>query len=334
MITDITALVPYIGALCAVLGVIGAALALVSKRRYRFIAGRINGVTGELGGGKSMFVIANVLRPACRTIDSRRGLRCRDTGRPVTKIITNFTFLPAELGFPDVEVIRLAPAAGVSMWQQIMAQGYIYTDPDTGESDLRIDAIICMDEFAIMAPSDDRQLDPLGRVVLQHIRKWNCEFWWMTAPDVMAVHKRARKFSQRLWYCSPSRGLIGAFSPIRTFTAVGHKPDNNGDLGEDMDKRLTVARKRVLRSYRSYETIGVSAEDLAVIEQAISAAGLVRGESRSNDLTGALLTPEPVEPTIHHTDHPTVKNATGRSLPAPAGPDRRNDLRAYHGSPK
>lgn len=311
MVNEIRALLPFAIGAIVVLFLAGSVSILFSRTRYRFVSGRVRGVVGELGGGKSMFVVSRVLAPAARTLNRRRGMWCQDSGRQVRQIITNFTFQPEVLGYHDVKVVQLAPAAGVSLWQQIIAQGELVPDPDTGEMELRIDAVVCIDEMSLFAPSDAMKLDPLAKSFLIMARKWNCEVWWM-AQDALMVHKRVRRLSQRLWSCGPAKGLA-AFIPLRTFSATCHKPDVAGDLsGPSTDRALYFGRKKVWRSYRSFETIAASAEDLAAINAAMEAAGLRAGESRKNDL-GAKVTPPAPRPTI--TNVTNLAGIRGTRLP-------------------
>lgn len=311
MIEDAVSLWPYAAGLVLAVFVLGAIGLFLGNRRYTFVSGRIEGVVGELGGGKSMFVVSRVLRPACKAMSTRRGLRCAHSGRPVRQIITNFTFDPAVLGYPNVKVVQITPVDGLSLWQQIIAQGEVVRDPVTGEYDLRLDAIIGIDEFGLFAPSDAPKFDPLAKACMQHFRKWNAELYWMTAPDVMSVHKRARMFTRRVWNCGEARRGWASFMPIRMFVADAHKRDETGGLGEVVDRMVYPMRKRVVRAYRSYETIAASADDLRAIEAAMTAAGLVAGESRRNDLSA--LARRATRTSEVSTGQPTVvgKNANG-----------------------
>lgn len=288
MIQDVIAMWPYVLGVCGLFLALGAATLIVGGREYRFQSGRVNGVVGDLGGGKSMFVVTRVLRPVARGLVSRRGLRCSHTGRPVRQIITNFTFDPTAFGLEGVPVVQLAPAPGITIWEQIIAQGVLVPDPDTGDLELRIDALIAVDEMSMVCPSDASKFDELARVAFVHMRKWNCEFWWM-AQDTMQVHKRARKFSQRIWWCEQVRGVLASILPGRRFGASAYKPNKDGDIDRvkpPVERMVYLARKRNFSAYRSFETIASSTEDLAAVTAAMQRAGLVAGESRRNDLAG------------------------------------------------
>lgn len=310
MVADVVALWPFVAALVGAVLLLGAVSLLVGGSRFRFRSGNVNGVVGELGGGKSMFVVSRVLAPAARALASRRGLTCLHTGRKVRQIITNFTFEPERLGIKGATIVQLAPAEGITIWEQIIAQGRLEPDPFTGELELRIDALVAIDEMSLFVPSDEQRIHPLAKSFFVHARKWNCEVWWM-AQDTGQVHKRVRKFSRRLWNCEEARGLLATFSWRRTFSAKGYKPTSNGDLGpEPVERMIYRAKPSVLRSYRSFETIASSAEDLAVVEEAMARAGLIAGQSRRNDLGRAAL-PQSAVPTIHRWPALQGKNANG-----------------------
>lgn len=299
MLADLLSIVPYLLGFLFLLVCAAGLMLFVASRRYRFQSGRVNGVVGDLGGGKSMFVVSRVLRPCAKTLASRRGLRCSHTGRPIRQIITNFTFDPTVFGLQGVPVVQLAPADGVTIWHQIIAQGDLVPDPETGELDLRLDALICIDEFSLFCESDRSQLDRLAKSFFVHLRKWNGELWWM-AQDPMQVHKRARKFSQRLWDCREARAWWATFSPRRVFRATAYKPNKDGDIdrnSQPVEAMVYRANPKVFRAYRSFETIAASAEDVAAVREAMAAAGLTAGESRRNDLRVIV---EPSSTQAHH----------------------------------
>jgi hypothetical protein len=239
---------------------LGGILMLLSGRRYKFASGRVWGVMGELGGGKSMFVVAKVLHPAARALRSRRGLYCSHSGRRVHRIITNFTYRSP---WPGVEVIQLTPQPDVTIWQQLL--WLAQPDPDH-PGELRLDAVVCIDEMSMFAPADERHFDPVARALLIHMRKLNGEFHYV-CQDVMQVHKRCRTLSQRIWKLRELDTTLSALTFARWFRATGHRVDGNGMPAEEVDRRAVRMTKRVVRSYESFEVIASDVEELTLLSR-------------------------------------------------------------------
>lgn len=249
---------------------LGCILMAFSGRRYRFLAGRVNGVVGGLGEGKSAFAVGRVLIPAGKAIRSRRGLVDSSLGLPVTRVITNFDFWPHECGLDGLEVVKLVPDPdGLNFWQQLLRQCYV---DDTGH--LRLDAVVVIDEISFYAQSDERSMDPVGHLFMKYARKFNCEVWWL-AQDHMQVHKRVRVLTQRIWMMRESEGLLPVVTWSRWFAGSAYRArdvESNVLPARPLDRRLCRLSRKVGRSYDTREAIASDLDDLRELQAAAAYA--------------------------------------------------------------
>lgn len=287
--------------------VVGGLLTFASGRRVRFYSGIIHGITGELGGGKSYFVVSKILAPAARQIASRRGLWCEHSNRRVRRIITNFTFRPEAFGINGCEVVQLHPRPDATIWEQLA--GLATPQPD---GSFTLDAIVAIDEMSLFAPSDEHRLDPVAKAIAVHIRKMNAALYWL-AQDHMQVHKRVRALSHRIWFVRNGESARWMFLPGRWFTASAWKAaqvESNGPRPEPIEKRAVRATKRGFRAYESFEVITDDLDALLVLHDL---AG------RDVPAPGGSTLPPPAEP--HNGWGPT-----GNTFPAsPIGPSDSDD---------
>lgn len=247
--------------LVVLFAVVGTLLLAISGRRYRFYGGRVQGAFGEVGTGKSMFVVGKILRPAAKALASRRGLHCVHTGRRVTRIITNFDFDPTVWGYHGVEVIKIQPTRERGFWHQLLELSYVDEQGNT-----RLDAVIGLDEAGLFHPSDEMIFDPLAKLTLTHIRKANAEFFFM-ATDHMLVHKRLRKFARTFWMMREDEYVLGTFTPWRWFVAEECRRDDNGNpLRPAIGRRRFRFTRKLTRAYNSYETIVSDFDELREFE--------------------------------------------------------------------
>lgn len=264
-LSGLSVFLPVVIVVVVLVLVSGALLLALARRRFRFYSGIIHGITGDLGGGKSAFACRAFAVPAAKAISSWRGLVCEHTNRRVTQIITNFEFYPEVYGIHDVPVRVLKPKPGVTIWHQIASCGYF-----TETGDVRVDALVILDEFALECPSDSHKMDEFAKALTVHLRKWNIQLAWI-AQDHMLVHKRMRSFSQRVWHLTNAdRGLHGLL-PGRWFLARAWKGSSMDSTsraawGEPLDQRAIRLTKKLRHTYNTFETISDSSTDNALAE--------------------------------------------------------------------
>jgi len=141
------------------------ALSSLTSRGYSFASGRVQGVIGLMGSGKSLFIVTRVILPTAKALASKRGLRCGHIGRPVKRIITNF-----EMDLPyDVELIVLD---GNRIFDHLFELA--------ADLDLRFDAIVIIDEAYLFLTSAKRLFSAKAVYVCSMARKLNAEIWWLS----------------------------------------------------------------------------------------------------------------------------------------------------------
>lgn len=250
---------------------VGFALMRIARSRYRFKAGIVRGVVGELGGGKSAFVVDKVLVPAAAAIASEQGLWCEDSGRTVKRIITNFHFDPTVYGIDIAayggEIIRVEPLRGQDIWEVIWS--HAEPDPDDPDS-YRIDAVVAIDEMSLFAPSDKLKMGDRAKGFAVHSRHLNCELWWI-AQDPMQVHKRLRDLSQGVWYCRRADRGLAVFLPGQWHQASRYRPADVARIGSvlepaPIDRRTFKLTPQLRSAYNSFETIIFDPDQAAPLE--------------------------------------------------------------------
>jgi hypothetical protein len=236
----------------AVVGIaIMSVLSAVTSRGYRFSSGRVQGVTGVMGSGKSLFIVTRVVLPAARTMSKKRGLSCAHTFRPVQRFITNFAM---DLPYPDAEVIVLD---GNRLWDHLLELAVEF-QPDGSP---RLDAIVIIDEAHFFLPSAKQKMAAKASYFCSMARKLNCEVWWVT-QDQMKVHKRLRDDSDTIWQVGRNGSLWTLLAgPSSWFVARAYKPsDINRANPQALDQRRYRLSKTAIACYNSFDLIVPDAE--------------------------------------------------------------------------
>lgn len=221
----------------------------LTSRSYRFASGRISGVVGKMGSGKSLFVVTKVILPAARTMSKKHGLVCGHTGRKVRRLITNFSI---DLPY-DVEVIHLD---GSRIWDHLVELAH-----ELGGDSLRLDALVIIDEAHLFMPSDKMKMAQKARWVTSMARKMNAELWWITQNE-MKIHKRLRDDTQLIWRVGRSANLWTLLAgPSKWFTARAFEPEKLNRLNsQPEDQRRYRLNRTAIKCYDSFELIVPDAE--------------------------------------------------------------------------
>lgn len=223
------------------------ALLVFTGRTYRFESGRVAGVVGRMGSGKSLFVVSCVLLPVARALVSRRGLYCDHTGRQVQRIVTNFS---CNLPFPGVELVALNAGHGPLFSQLVSTDCDHETAADHVRDCYRYrDALVVLDELHMFLPGGRSKIEPDAAYFLSMARKLNCEVWWIT-QSVMKVHKRLRDDTQDVWTVRRRMSFSSVFTgkPSRRFRAFMYAPELMSQDGTTAKR--SVERPLDVRSYR------------------------------------------------------------------------------------
>jgi hypothetical protein len=238
----------FCGGVVVLIGLLSLGSALTS-RGYRFASGRISGVVGKMGSGKSLFVVTKVILPAARTMQKKHGLVCGHTGRRVRRLITNFSI---ELPY-DVEVIHLD---GSRIWDHLVELAH-----ELGGDSLRLDALVIIDEAHLFMPSDKMKMATKARWITSMARKMNAEIWWITQNE-MKIHKRLRDDTQLIWRVGRSASLWTIIAgPSKWFTARAYEPERLNRLNaQPEDQRRYRLSKTAIKAYDSFELIVPDAE--------------------------------------------------------------------------
>lgn len=241
------------GALCLVFGSISA----LTSRTYKFRGGMIQGVTGQMGSGKSLFVVARVLLPAAKGMSKKHGLWCSTTQRQVKRLICNF-----EVDLPyDVEVVALE---GERLWDHLLEMSHEFERGGKAA----LDGLIIIDEAHLFGSSDKMKLSPKARYVCSMLRKLNAELWWISQHPEQ-IHVALRRHTSMCWTVHQSAALWTLFTGAASKWHVGVSwPMRNGaaKIGGPGIKPLQTVRyrrtKRVMAAYNSFDLI-VPADDAA-----------------------------------------------------------------------
>jgi hypothetical protein len=254
----------FCGAAVVLIGVFSV-LSALSGRGYRFASGRVQGVTGVMGSGKSLFIVTRVVLPAARSMAKKRGLACTHTFRPVKRFITNFEM---DLPYPGVEVIVLD---GNRLWDHLLELAVDH-QPD-GKP--RLDAIVIIDEAHFFLPSAKQKMAAKASYFCSMARKLNCEIWWVT-QDQMKVHKRLRDDTDTIWKVGRNSSLWTLLAgPSSWFVARAYRPsDISRQNPQVLDQRRYRLSKTAIACYESFDLIvpdadvDVSLDDLSARRQA------------------------------------------------------------------
>lgn len=240
----------------ALLCVVFGALSALTSRTYKFRGGMIQGVTGQMGSGKSLLVVARVLLPVAKGIARKHGLFCATTQRRVRRIIANFE---VDLPYDGVPVVLLR---GEDLWDHLLE---LATDFGTAGRPA-LDAVIIIDEAHLYVTSDKMKLSPKARYVCSMLRKLNAELWWVSQHPEQ-LHVALRRHTSMCWTVHQSAALWTLFTGAASKWHVGVAwPMKNGAarLGGVGIKPLQTVRyrrsKRVMAAYNSFDLI-VPADD-------------------------------------------------------------------------
>jgi len=235
-------------ALLCVLLALGSAL---TSRGYTFASGRVQGVIGLMGSGKSLFIVQRVILPTAREMTRKRGLHCSHTWRPVNRIITNFEM---ELPYPGVELVTLD---GSRIWDHLVELAVEFGEPGRP----RLDALVVIDEAHLFLPSAKMKVAQKAAWVTSMARKLNIELWWITQNE-MKVHKRLRDDTQLIWRVGRAASLWTLITgPSKWFAARAYEPENLRRLASTpVDRRHYRLSKAAIAAYNSFELIVPDAE--------------------------------------------------------------------------
>lgn len=232
-----------VGGLVLVLGVFGLLNGWLN-RIYRPVDGLVQGVVGRMGSGKSLFIVQRVLLPFCAAL-ARKGVVLSQSGRPMTRVVTNFAFNPeAALGRRArhrVEVRHVEPTSDDSIFaalidlshdigrtegpwfddDAVMHSGRETPPADAIPHELRpgvwsyvrqpiLNALVVLDELHLFANSSKLALGEEASFVISMARKLNAEVWWCSQHE-MKVHKRIRDESSSIWLAGKLTGFAAAF---------------------------------------------------------------------------------------------------------------------------
>lgn len=253
----------------AIMGVLSA----LTNRTYRFASGRISGVVGRMGTGKSLFVVSRVLLPVAKQLASRRGLYCSHTGRQVRQIVTNFSL---ELPYKGVPVRVLDPSTMPIFDELLLTDcecGSVERGKHRNECYVVRDALVVLDEVHMYIPGGKLKLDPAAAYFMSMARKLNCEVWWVT-QSTLKLHKRVRDDTQEIWCVGRRGGLLTLLlGPSKWFVGRSYQPEQIGQSGNAprnagtdkplgyIEQRSYRLSKRVLACYRSFDLIAPDATD-------------------------------------------------------------------------
>lgn len=269
----------------AILGIAVALLLVVSvlsavtSRGYAFAPGRVQGVVGLMGSGKSLFVMARVIMPVARDLSRGKPI-VGHTGRPLQRIITNFTI---DLPYPDVEVIVLD---GNRVWEHLVDLA--------NEFGGHLDAIVVIDEAHLYVPSAKIKMGQLAAYICSMARKLNSELWWVTQNE-MKVHKRLRDDTQLIWKVRRSATLAAlVLGASKNFTARAYEPESmRGINATPVDQRRYRLTKPVMKAYNSFELIVPDADIDVSIEQRVKPTPLIPLPDLESDQPDAAHESEP-----------------------------------------
>lgn len=240
----------FVGAVLALCILLALGSALTS-RGYRFASGRVQGVIGLMGSGKSLYIVQRVILPAAHEMSKKRGLTCSHTWRPVKRIITNFEM---DLPYDGVDLVTLD---GSRIWDHLVELAVEFGEPGSP----RLDAIVVIDEAHLFIPSAKMKVAQKAAWVCSMARKLNCEVWWIT-QNQMKVHKRLRDDTQIIWRVGRSSSIWTLITgPSKWFTAKGYEPEMLGRVNsQPTDRRHYRLSKRAIAAYNSFELIVPDAE--------------------------------------------------------------------------
>jgi len=274
----------YVVGAAAVLCVLLAAGSALTSRGYRFASGRVQGVVGLMGSGKSLFVVQRVILPAAKDMTRKRGLECSHTWRPVKRIITNFTM---ELPYEGVELVTLD---GSRVWDHLAELAVEYGKPGVPS----LDALVIIDEAHLYMPAAKSKVPQKAAWLTSMARKLNAEIWWIT-QNQMKIHKRLRDDTQLIWTVGRSASLWTLLTgPSKWFTARAYEPENLTRANRTpVDRRFYRLSKRAIAAYNSFELIVPDAEaDVALGDNrpanVVPLAGRKMPEAPSSDHAGSL----------------------------------------------
>jgi len=246
----------FVGGIVVLIALLAAGSALTS-RGYRFASGRISGVVGVMGSGKSLFAVTKIILPAARSMSKKHGLWCGHTSRRVERIITNFEM---ELPYPDVEVVYLD---GSRVFDHLMEIAALHAEWNDRKQiwEPKLNALVIIDEAHLFMPSAKLKLAQKAAYVFSMARKMNAEMWWITQSE-MKIHKRLRDDTSLIWRVGRSASIWTLLTgPSKWFTARAYEPELIGRANATMtDQRRYRLTKQAIRCYNSFELIVPDAE--------------------------------------------------------------------------
>lgn len=280
----------FCGAVVVLIGLLSAGSALTS-RGYRFASGRIEGVIGVMGSGKSLFAVTKIILPAARSMSKKRGLYCGHTGRKVERIITNFEM---DLPYPDVEVVYLN---GSRIFDHLLELAGEWSEWNERKEvfEPKLHALVIIDEAHLFMPSAKLKLATKAAYVFSMARKMNAEIWWITQNE-MKIHKRLRDDTSMIWRVGRSASLWTLITgPSKWFTARGYEPEKLHRLNSaPHDQRRYRLSKAAIACYNSFELIvpdaeaDVSLDSLSARREPVLPLELVRTPSEKATSDAAL----------------------------------------------
>jgi hypothetical protein len=148
------------GAALVLFAAVGVTYWWLERRSHR-PAGRIYGIVGRMGQGKSLFAVVRIIIPTVRC-----GYR----------VVTNF-----DCELPDGS--RPTQLNGRCLWEELQ---YVR------------DSVVVLDETHMYAPSSQMAMVPEASWWCSMARKCGSDLYWIS-QNVMKVHKRLRDDSHGIW---------------------------------------------------------------------------------------------------------------------------------------
>lgn len=266
----------WVGGCASAVALIAVTVMLVGSRRYRLVDGRVSGVVGRMGSGKSLFVVSRVLLPVMKGLRNGRTMRS-STGRPIRRIITNSALASP---WPGVEVVQISAADDASVWEELKRLSFVFAvradleqcdsvsqadctmhpykrveDGETQCWEQRLDALVWLDEMHLFASSDRMKTSVACRWVTSMLRKLNAEAWWASQSE-MKVHKRLRDDSEVIWKVGRYRGLWVAILGTNLFVARAYDSAVLGRASAiPLDSKWYRFSRRKTKLYNSFQVI-------------------------------------------------------------------------------
>lgn len=223
---------------------IGLVKILVSQRAPRRVPGRVSGVVGAMGSGKSLFVVSRAILPALK-----RG----------EYVVTNFDMdippglkgVHRTLDTPMIFEELAERGQDAVAYARAKGRGWNLRDVSGAELAQRghvANCLVVLDEAHIYAPSSKMVLTDTALWWTTHCRKLGIELYWVTQfPEQIA--KGMRRNTAEVWQARRRGG--------KTFGAKCYPMDkwDKQNRGKPLDSLVYRLTPDVMKLYDSFELI-------------------------------------------------------------------------------